>query len=337
MSNTALVKLPDRAVGSVSEYDTCVSTMRERANFITPALRLDHIPPMHRVSLRAVAISPDPQRGDVYADRKFCQENERSLTKVGLLKIWQAAGGSVVESRRIDDQSDPLRVEWSCRVRVQQLDSRIVEFHATKEVDLRPGSPQAKAMKENQLAQQQQNIAALAESKALLRAVRGALALRQKYTIDELSRPFVVPALVPDLDTSDPEIRRMVAAKALGIENALFGAGPRALPPPPDVTTVEAPADPEPDDSWMADPDATEPEPPLPMNADVLASIDDAKRRGYLERMSRLATTLLERDASAGRAAIAGIVGATDLLTVTLGDLSVIGHQLASAVQGGAR
>ena len=54
--------------------------------------------------------------------------------------------------------------------------------------------------------------------KALLRAIRAALSIQQKYTVAELKKPFIVPALVPHLDTSDPMVKELVTRKALGME-----------------------------------------------------------------------------------------------------------------------
>jgi hypothetical protein len=76
--------------------------------------------------------------------------------------------------------------------------------------------------------QQRSNIHSLAESKAKLRCVRAALGVPVSMPKDQAAKPFVVPALVPDLDVSDPEIKRMVAASLIGAQDALYG--PRPLP-----------------------------------------------------------------------------------------------------------
>lgn len=76
--------------------------------------------------------------------------------------------------------------------------------------------------------QQRSNIHSLAESKAKLRCIRAALGVPVSMPKDQAAKPFVVPALVPDLDVSDPEIKRMVAASLLGSQEALYG--PRPLP-----------------------------------------------------------------------------------------------------------
>lgn len=101
--------------------------------------------------------------------------------------------------------------------------------------------------------QQRANIRSLAESKAKLRCIRTAIGLPVSMTPEQAARPFVVPALVPDLDVSDPDIKRMVAASLIGAQEALYG--PRPLPSGPlspaidpeviDVSAMEeAPAEP---------------------------------------------------------------------------------------------
>jgi len=75
---------------------------------------------------------------------------------------------------------------------------------------------------------------ALAETKAVLRAIR-ATGVRQVYTREEFAKPFVVQRvdLVPDM--GDPATRAALAQKALSSSSELFGpereASP-ALPPP---------------------------------------------------------------------------------------------------------
>jgi len=228
--STALVKLdlPTAPIAKIENLRAAYDQVAAQANLITPVQHVDYIPPMHRVSLRAVVI--DPAGADVYKP-KFCEGHERAPGKTMILKLLQAAGGTVVESKRTDDGREQYVCEWQVRISVPQLDATRVEYVGSKRVDYRDGSAQVAAFTANQLASGRQFIPELAETKALLRAVRGALALRQKYTVTELSKPFVVPALVPDPDMSDPEVRKMVAAQSLGITDKLYGPERAALPP----------------------------------------------------------------------------------------------------------
>jgi len=240
----ALAVLQKTAALTIEDVRARMLALAEHANLVSPAVAIDYVPAMHRVSFRVVQIDTtlrDKKVGDrtykvgtdTYADPKFCGRGERALTKTGILKIVRAASIDVVESRRVDDRSDPLVAEWRVRISVPELDGGRTTYESTKIIDLRPGSPQIARMTDSQLGMAKAVILENAETKALLRAARGALQLRQTYTEAELARPFVVPVLVPDLDMSDPEIRRMAAQKALGITSDLYG------PPRPAGVTVD--------------------------------------------------------------------------------------------------
>jgi len=230
----AMAVLPTTAALTIEDVRARMLALAEQANLVSPAVAIDYVPAMHRVSFRVVQIDTtlrDKKVGertynvgtDTYADPKFCGPGERALTKTGILKIFRAASIDVVESRRVDDRTDPLVAEWRVRISVPELDGGRTTYESTKIIDLRPGSPQTARMTDAQVGKARGVILENAETKALLRAARGALQLRQTYTEAELARPFVVPVLVPDLDMSDPEIKRMATKKALGITSDLYG------------------------------------------------------------------------------------------------------------------
>ncbi|MEC4685385.1 MAG: hypothetical protein VST71_06610 [Nitrospirota bacterium] len=54
------------------------------------------------------------------------------------------------------------------------------------------------------------------------RVVSKLLGLKSTYTLEELKRPFVIVAMVPDWDKNDPEIKRMVTARMLGFSEQLY-------------------------------------------------------------------------------------------------------------------
>ena len=54
------------------------------------------------------------------------------------------------------------------------------------------------------------------------RVVSKLLGLKSTYTLEELKRPFVIIAMVPDWDRNDPEIKRMVTARMLGFSDQLY-------------------------------------------------------------------------------------------------------------------
>jgi hypothetical protein len=237
MSNAVMrapAALPPAPLATAREVQHALEELRSNCNVLTPSIVVTHIPPMYKVSIGAVAF----EDADVYGHPggfrpNFLEGNERAPSKIGLLKILQAAGWQVVSSTRLDDRKSPLIAEVQVVIEGMQLDGNMVRVPGTKRIDLTDGSPQAVTMKDGQLKQQRAVVAEQAETKALLRAIRAAFGIKQKYTTDELKRPFVIPRLVADLDASDPEIRKLLAAKALGLTVSLFGDGGRALPEPP--------------------------------------------------------------------------------------------------------
>ena len=156
--------------------------------------------------------------------------------------------------------------------------------------------------------QQRSNIHSLAESKAKLRCIRAALGVPVSMSKEQAAKPFVVPALVPDLDTSDPEIKRMMAASLLGATEAMYGPKLTAgsLPTPvqdePEAEPIDVSAMPEeePVDPAIAgqqslpidDPELPPEEPTalacgLPVTPAMVAATDDGVRRSWLQAIAK--------------------------------------------------
>lgn len=165
-------------------------------------------------------------------------EGKRGLGKAILNRLAQAAGIEWVTDKcvRLDDASDPHYCYFQVVAVRRGLDNRIQPLMATKEMDLRDGSPAAEeiinAGKTTQsgmatLAGQRAHIVSHAETKAKLRLIREATGLRHSYSAAELTRPFVAARLVFTGDFGDPaingEVAKMVAAQALGLTDALYG------------------------------------------------------------------------------------------------------------------
>jgi hypothetical protein len=180
---------------------------------------------------------------EVYRDNRFCQKNERALGGVALQKIAAAAGVQIVERKRLDDRSEPYYCEVEITLSVRDYDGMVRTVTKAREIDLRDGAPEAMKPEKKKgpnddyakktgrlvpldpsaLADRRRHIQSLAETKAFHRALRSILQIKQKYTVEELSKPFAVPKLVPALDPSDPDQKRALIASALGRECDLFG------------------------------------------------------------------------------------------------------------------
>jgi len=224
------IDLPRAPIEKIGELVSKFAELESKANLVTPISSIDFLPPMSAASIRAVVIDQNPDRGDVYRDKQFCSDKERALTKVGILKIWRAAGGSVKESQRTDDHADPLFCVWRVSGELKELDGGVTAHTGTKTIDYRPGSTHIDGWSAARVKKAATQIDTYAETKAMLRMIRSALTLRQKYTVEELSKPFVIPVLVFRPDMSDPEIRRMWAAHQMGNSALLYGPPRGALP-----------------------------------------------------------------------------------------------------------
>lgn len=69
----------------------------------------------------------------------------------------------------------------------------------------------------------------LAETGAMLAAIRSLLAIKSVYTREELERPFIVPHVIFSPDVADPEIRRALLASSLRATQDLYGTTSVAL------------------------------------------------------------------------------------------------------------
>ena len=221
------VDLPAAPIVKIEEARQIYEAIAPHANLMSPLP--SHIPEMHRIVMGQERISPRTEDGQVYRSGAFCAANEVAPSKKGITDLMAAAGASMLESERTDHGKTQYVASFRVVVEVPTVYGGRARYMANKTVDYRDGSPQIAAFTKKQLDQGRQFVAELAESKALLRALRPALKLKQKYTVEEIEKPFVYLHLVFTPDMSDPEIRRMVAAKQLGLMTQLYGPS-RELP-----------------------------------------------------------------------------------------------------------
>ena len=232
MSSTAVIKraediVPQRPLTGLAELSQKLLELRhhDAAFVLTPVTYITEIRPFHQIVLRMVKIDPDPAKREVYKNRSFCKDDEVALGKTALVNILGVAGASPL-THRLDDRSDQHYAEFAAVVYNTDHDGITRQYPGHKAVDLRDGSPQAKAMKPDQLAMARQFIAENAESKAVLRAIRPLFGLSQVYKIDDLKRkPFVVLKLVQHWDLNDPDQKAAAIRQAESNTTRLFGGG----------------------------------------------------------------------------------------------------------------
>jgi hypothetical protein len=96
-----------------------------------------------------------------------------------------------------------------------------------------------------QMIQWRKNKMMRAETGARLRVIRGLLGIRMQYTEAELRLPFVVPRIDLVLPTDDPDVKRILVAKASASMGGMYGRQ-AIVHIPDDAHVQEAPADDEP-------------------------------------------------------------------------------------------
>ncbi|MEZ5421017.1 MAG: hypothetical protein R2708_27260 [Vicinamibacterales bacterium] len=116
------------------------------------------------------------------------------------------------------------------------LDGTPMSREATKEWDLRDGSPQLRGWRPDQVQEGRKHGLRNCEARAINAAIRECgCGIDQKYTIAQLQKPFLVVRVAFQPDMQDPEVRRIVTQAAMGASSALYGgaalpAAPRAIP-----------------------------------------------------------------------------------------------------------
>lgn len=217
---------------------------------------------------------------------------EVSLNKNGLLKILGAAGVDITSARRTDDGREPYYWAYSTQGVIVDFDGRRRQLPpGDVEIDLRDGSAsigewtpeewrrrvleadREKAATKNDEARKKIKPEPIngwseervrnarrfglrvAQTESMNRLARN-LGLKQKYTLAELQKPFVLFRCSFNPDMSDPVVRQMVTAANLGATQLLY---PQPAPIAPGVVEMRAssPAN-------VIDADALTPDPPIP-------------------------------------------------------------------------
>ena len=174
---------------------------------------------------------------DIYYEKS---SGQYAITKVGGMKLAAAANISIVDTTsghtevcnrciEVAKATGKARVCGECphaydiavtvTLRVPEPSGGFRMMKATKEVDV---TAEKQGMTDKQYNRFLPHRAAMAESKAFMRALRAALGLAGGYSLEELRRPFIIARVVPNLDA--PEIKDAVASSYLASMGLLFEA-----------------------------------------------------------------------------------------------------------------
>ena len=218
----------------------------EQFHLVSPASSVGSLPEGCEVATSFVQVDRENETYDVGGGK-------RGLAKVALDRIASAAGVSwdPIASCRLDDGSDPYYCLFRAVGTMRGFDGAPVTITGTKEMDLRPRSPQLDAIEarakegksaEKQIREMRLHILGHAESKARLRAIRS-IGLRTSYDDKDLRKPFLVARLVFTGRTQDPTLERefalLRAHAMLGSVSAMYGGpAPQLAPAPAQRMTV---------------------------------------------------------------------------------------------------
>jgi hypothetical protein len=266
----AIQVMQDHALkGRLKNADDFIARIRqvEQLGFVCNPYTTTAIPEGYEPVEAVVLISPELSDKEVWKGF-FCQGDEVALTKIGVNKIFDAIGATVLWSHRTDDGSDSAYCSWSVMIRVRDITGNTMDYPGSKEIDLRvvdsgaikDGAETEKIRNQSHKengdfdpakfrrlhTQAREHIMSNCETKALLRAVRGKAGIRPTYKKAELARkPFYCYRLrwVPDM--TNPRVVEMVAAAELGLANQLYGPDsghirPAELNPPPPMAELSS-------------------------------------------------------------------------------------------------
>jgi len=217
--NNALQTFIDRA------KQLTIPLFPETVQFTDPALKFG-----------AALVSVNTQL-DSYGNNRDIYKNESGgyclhLSKIN--EIGQQAGLQIIDSRilerKVDDQGRVTYISHQVKWRLKSIDGSIKEGVATGKYDY---YNDVATKKPGQVNSRRKHAEALAESNALTRAYNKAIAkLPQSFTLQELSKPFLVPyvledrdALISQLPAEDQmAIKKELVRKRLGIAETIYGA-----------------------------------------------------------------------------------------------------------------
>jgi len=256
---------PPPVFDQITEAQTFLDQVRERAYVLSPVVKLDHLPEFYSLSVRFIAVDPRKEQGEVYEIYDRDNPGMVALSKVALDKVAAAAGISwhPTLSCRLDDRSEPYYCHFRAVGVYRDTDGQMRMISGEKETDARDGNPliwkpqgggYQRGWSDMRVQMVREHILPLTESKARNRVVR-LLGVRQKYPAAELAqKPFVVLALVLTGRSSDPkmqeEAKRRILERELNATAALFGpeaAGSTPqLPAPEPAENTELPHPPPP-------------------------------------------------------------------------------------------
>ena len=215
----------------------------EKFNLLGNTSVMAKVPDIKSPVVQVVQLNPDPAVGDVYLYEKAYNNNPNkyAITKNGLKKLADGAGIKMISSEHVipstcqkcvavNQHSGKVvqcgacsnqDVAYGVTISVPQLTGEVLTVEDTHEIIV---NNVVVGMSEKQKSQFMRNLPQICEAKALNGAIRTALHIKGTYTLEEISKPFVVAYLVPNLDNAD--VKKAALSNMFQSSNNLFGTAP---------------------------------------------------------------------------------------------------------------
>lgn len=269
MTTTAMTPFAERQAIKLGDYDPA------KYNVLIPGQMTTQISPYLRPVARQVALDADPEHGDVYPITQRKQGSTWVATEVGISAVGLAKFGSVggvldvpQASGRVDDGRNPALVtyramkamrlpdgEWrvvtrECTIKLATIEKEIRELKTKKGRENKNySSGKAEPWSDDriegeirkELLLKEKFMERLAETGATNRCYRALFAIRTKYSPAEIAKPFVIAAIVPDVN--QPELRERLLDQATSASAAVFGPGQATVGAAPRQLTSSAPTE----------------------------------------------------------------------------------------------
>lgn len=243
MSDSTAITAPARKplpeiITTKDEFNEALDDWRSRQfNVLSPFTTISGLAAQHGLIASVCRINPDPSKGgpgEVYDGLPFLKKGEEvALAKIALRKIAEC-GGISTTTTRTDDRRIPNYWEFKAVASYRGIDGALVVREATCEWDLRDGSARLSGWTSSQISEGRKNGLRNCEARAINAAIRECgTGLKQKYTKDELKKPFVILRVMFQPDMSDPDTRRLVTERSMAGSSILYPAAAQLPSPAP--------------------------------------------------------------------------------------------------------
>lgn len=228
----AVIQTPEEYRGALLRWQ------RQNFTVLTPFVNISGLAPAHGIISTLIQVSTDKNLGEIYdgtGGLPFLKGEEVALAKNGLRKIAEGLG---ISTRLEYISVGVVPNYWHVKAiaTYKGLDGATVTREASVEWDLKDGSVRAREFGDRQIGQARKHGLRNCETRAINAAIRECgCGIKQKYTRQELARPFLAIRVAFQPDMSDPETKRLITERALAGTHALYPAAAAAAVPPSDA------------------------------------------------------------------------------------------------------